>query len=143
MAMGVTAGAVRQWLKRARTGGRAALCSHPPPGPPPTLRRAQRAALPAVHGKGGEASGFLGDVWTTTCSAVVITRVVGVREQPAHSARLLRQRGWTVPTPIQRAIGFEPTDLFPCRAAGAGRREPCCAPRTRLCGLIRNFSRTP
>jgi hypothetical protein len=36
-ALGVIGGAVSQWLKRARAGGREALRSHPPPGPTPKL----------------------------------------------------------------------------------------------------------
>src|SRR5215211_1369000 len=64
-ALGVSAGAVSQWLRRAREGGREALRSHPPPGPTPKLTADQRAALPGVLAKGAEAHGFVGDVWTT------------------------------------------------------------------------------
>ena len=102
-ALGVTAGAVSQWLKRAREGGRDALRSHPPPGPIPKLTEAQRAALPAVLAKGAEAYGFVGDVWTTKRIAVVIKRTCGVSYHPAHISRLMRQLGWTVQKPIQRA----------------------------------------
>jgi transposase len=102
-ALGVTAGAVSQWLKRAREGGREALRSHPPPGPTAKLTDAQRAALPDVLAKGAEAYGFVGDVWTTKRIAVVIKRAFVVSYHPAHVSRLMRRIGWTVQKPIRRA----------------------------------------
>ena len=102
-ALGVTAGAVSQWLKRARQGGREALRSHPPQGPPSKLAEAQRAALPEILAKGAEAHGFVGDVWTTKRIAVVIKRAFGVGYHPAHVSRLMRQLGWTVQKPVWRA----------------------------------------
>jgi transposase len=102
-ALGVTGGAISQWLTRARSGGRAALRSHPPPGPTPKLSEAQRAALPGVLAKGAEAYDFVGDVWTTKRIAAVIKRVYGVSYHPAHISRLMRQLGWTVQKPVLRA----------------------------------------
>jgi transposase len=102
-ALGVTAGAVSQWLKRAREQGRAALRHRMPPGPAPKLTAEQRAQLPALLGHGAEAYGFLGDVWTTKRVASVIRREFGVRYHPAHVSRLLRQIGWSVQKPIPRA----------------------------------------
>jgi transposase len=102
-ALGVTEGAVSQWLKRSRTGGREALRSHPPPGPTPKLRDVQRAALPAMLAKRAEAYGFVGDVWTTKRIAAVIKRVFGVSYHPAHVSRLMRQLGWSVQKPVKRA----------------------------------------
>lgn len=64
-ALGVTGGAVSQWLKRARDGGREALRDRPPPGSAPRLTEAQREQVLAVLAKGAEAQGFLGEVWTT------------------------------------------------------------------------------
>src|SRR5947209_8685983 len=63
-ALGVTAGAVSQWLRRARDGGVAALRHRPAPGAPPRLSAAQREQIPALLARGAEAYGFLGDVWT-------------------------------------------------------------------------------
>jgi len=102
-ALGVTGGAVSQWLKRARDGGREALRSRPLPGPTPKLSEAQRAALPDALAKGAEAHGFVGDVWTTKRIAAVIERVFGVGYHPAHVSRLMRRLGWTVQEPIRRA----------------------------------------
>ncbi len=102
-ALGVTGGAVSQWLKRAREGGREALRTQPPPGPTLRLTEAQRKALPQVLARGAEAHGFVGDVWTTARVATVIRRESGVRYHPAHVSRLLRAIGWTVQRPIRRA----------------------------------------
>src|SRR5262245_42660912 len=64
VALGVTEGAVSQWLERGRAGGVAALRRRTSPGAPPKLSAAQRAALPALLARGPAAFGFRGDVWT-------------------------------------------------------------------------------
>jgi transposase len=102
-ALDVTEGAVSQWLKRARKGGVQALVHRMPPGPAPRLTADQVAQLPALLAYGAEAYGFLGDVWTTKRVATVIEREFGVRYHPAHVSRLLRQIGWSVQKPMQRA----------------------------------------
>ena len=61
-ALGVTQGAVSQWLARARDGGMQALYSRSPPGAPPRLSPAQLAELLALLARGAPAFGFLGDV---------------------------------------------------------------------------------
>ncbi len=91
-ALGVTEGAVSQWLKRAREGGR-----------PPKLTGDQRAQLPALLAQGAEAYGFIGQVWTTQRVAVVIERTFGVRYDPSHVARLLKRLRWSVQKPERRA----------------------------------------
>ena len=101
--LGVTRGAVSQWLKRVREGGRAALYHRPPPGRSKRLPTEQRAQLPALLAKGAEAYGFVGDVWTTERVAAVIFREFGVRYHPAHVSRVLRSIKWTVQKPIRRA----------------------------------------
>jgi transposase len=102
-ALGVTPGAVSQWLKRAREHGPAALHHRMPPGPAYKLTAEQRAQLPTLLAHGAEAYGFLGDFWTTKRVAAVIQRELGVRYHPAHVSRLLRQIGWSVQQPVQRA----------------------------------------
>jgi transposase len=102
-ALGVTRGAVSQWLKAARTGGRAALRRRPLPGAKPKLTTAQRAQIPALLAQSAETHGFVGDVWTTKRVVAVIARTFGVRYHSAHVSRLLRQIGWTVQKPIRRA----------------------------------------
>ena len=102
-ALGVTPGAVSQWLQRAAGGGAEALRNRLRPGPTPKLAPEQRARLPEVLARGAEAYGFAGDVWTTARVATVIEREFGARYHPAHVSRLLRAAGWSVQRPIRRA----------------------------------------
>lgn len=102
--LGVTGGAVSQWLRRAREGGgAAALRDRPPPGPTPKLTADQRAQIPALLAKGAEAYEFVGEVWTTRRVATVIARELGIHYHPAHVSRLLRTLDWSVQKPIRRA----------------------------------------
>jgi len=103
-ALGVSAGAVSQWCKRAREeGGVEALTRRPPPGMTPRLSAEQRAQIPALLAQGAEAYGFRGDVWTARRVAEVIRRTFGVRYHRDHVSRLLRQLGWSRQQPIERA----------------------------------------
>jgi transposase len=102
-ALGVTPGAVSQWLKRAAAGGVEALRNRLRPGPRPKLTAEQRARIPEVLARGAEAYGFVGEVWTAPRVAAVIEREFGVRYHPAHVSRLLRALGWSVQRPIRRA----------------------------------------
>jgi transposase len=102
-ALGVSEGAVSQWLKRGRAGGVEALKAHPPKGVPARLSAEQKAQIPALLAKGAEAYGFRGDVWTANRVAVVIERTFGVRYHRDHVGRLLREAGWSRQQPIERA----------------------------------------
>jgi transposase len=103
-ALGVSRAAVCQWLKCAREGGGvAALRRRPHLGGPSKLTVEQRAQIPALLARGAPAYGFGGDVWTAKRIAEVIWRTFGVRYHPDHVSRLLRQAGWSVQRPIQRA----------------------------------------
>jgi transposase len=57
-ALGVTAGAVSQWMRRAREGGGEALRRRVALGPTPKLTDAQREQLPTVLAQGVDASGL-------------------------------------------------------------------------------------
>jgi transposase len=103
-ALGVTSGAVSQWLKRARVDGvEEGLRAHPASGRPPKLTPEQRAQLPALLDGGAEAYGFRGQVWTCKRVVEVIRRTFGVTYDPSHVARLLHQLGYSVQRPIERA----------------------------------------
>jgi transposase len=102
-ALGVSEGAVSQWLKRGRAGGVEALGAHPPKGVAPRLSAEQKAQIPALLAKGAEAYGFGGDVWTARRVAEVIHRTFGVRYHRDHVGRLLREAGWSRQQPIERA----------------------------------------
>jgi transposase len=128
-ALGVTRGAVSQWLARARAGGREALRHQKPPGARPRLTTEQRAHLPGLLAKGAESYGFIGDVWTAGRVAVVIRRAFGVRYHPAHVSRLVRQLGWTQQKPVRRAsqrdevtIAAWRQDRWPALHAKRGKR---------------------
>src|SRR6266567_5385985 len=63
VALGVSEGAVSQWLKRGRAGGLEALGAHPPTGVTPRLTAEQKAQIPPLLAKGVEAYGLPGNVW--------------------------------------------------------------------------------
>ncbi len=100
--LGVSQGAVSQWRKAAREGGREALRRRPRGAKAPKLSAEQRRQLPALLAKGAEAYGFVGAVWTTRRVAEVIRREFGVRHHPAHVSRILKAIRWTVQKPVRR-----------------------------------------
>lgn len=102
-ALGVTEGAVSQWMKKAKTGGADALRQQPPPGPQPKLTEEQRAQLPALLAKGAESYGFRGEVCTTARVAVLIKEQFGVRYHPAHCSHLLRSINHSQQKPVELA----------------------------------------
>lgn len=115
-ALGVTRGAVSQWLARAREGGREALRHRPPPGATPRLTAEQRAQVPSLLAKGAEAYGFVGDVWTAARVGEVIRREFGVRYHPTHVGRILHSLSWTVQQPVQRATQRDEAAIAAWRA---------------------------
>jgi transposase len=103
-ALGVTSGAVSQWLKRARSEGvEEGLRPHPAPGPTTKLTPEQLAQLPTLLDRGAEAYGFRGQVWTCKRVGAVIQSTFGVTYHPAHISRLLHRLGYRVQRPSERA----------------------------------------
>jgi transposase len=102
-ALGVTEGAVSQWISKGKIQGPEALRHQPSPGAPPKLRPEQRARLPALLAKGAEAYGFRGQVWTAERVAVLIKREFGVSYHPTHCSRLLHAIKHSVQKPESRA----------------------------------------
>lgn len=102
-ALGVTEGAVSQWMKRVAEGGEDALARQPPPGAAPRLTEAQRIQLPDLLSKGAQAYGFLGDVWTQRRVQQVIQQTFGVSYHRDYVGVLLKAIGWSVQKPIERA----------------------------------------
>jgi transposase len=102
-ALGVTQGAMSQWLARGREGGVAALRTRTSPGAPGRLTAAQLTQLPTLLARGAPAFGFLGDVWTCARVAEVIKQEFKVTYHPAHVGRLLRTLGWSVQKPLEQA----------------------------------------
>lgn len=103
-ALGVTQGAVSQWLKQAREGGGPeALRRRKAPGATPRLTPTQRAGIAQLLERGAEAYGFRGDVWTRERVGQVIEREYGVSYHPTHVGRILRELGWTQQKPVEQA----------------------------------------
>src|SRR5215211_3060123 len=102
-ALGVTEGAVSQWMKRAREEGVEGLRHKPPPGATPRLSEDERAKLPELLARGAEAHGFRGEVWTCERVAIVIRREFGVSYHPAHVSRLLKALRQSLQKPERRA----------------------------------------
>jgi transposase len=102
-ALGVSKGAVSQWLRRAREGGPDALRHRPPPGAPRRVSAAQLARLPALLHQGPEAYGFRGQLWTRGRIAAVMHLEFGVWYHPSHVGRLLQAMRWSRQKPARRA----------------------------------------
>ena len=93
-ALGITSGAVSQWLTQARADGvEEGLRAHPASGRPPKLTPQQRAQLPALLDRGAEAYGFRGQVWTCKRVVEVIHHAFGVTDDPSPVGRLLQTLG--------------------------------------------------
>src|SRR5215207_4557736 len=102
-ALGVSEGAVSQWMKRAREEGTEALRHKPPPGAPSRLSDEQRARLPELLAQGAQAHGFRGEVWTCERVAIVIRTEFGVSYHPGHVSRVVRALGLSLQRPQRRA----------------------------------------
>jgi transposase len=102
-ALGVSEGAVSQWMKRAEEEGVEGLRHKPPPGVRPRLSTNQRATVTELLAQGAPAHGFRGDVWTCERVAQVIRKEFGVSYHPAHVSRVVRALGLSLQKPARRA----------------------------------------
>ena len=102
-ALGVTPGAVSQWVRTARQGGPQALRHRKPTGSPPKLSAGQRAQLSELLTRGPSSFGFSGEIWTRQRVAQVIKEQFGVSYHPAHVGRILRSCGFSLQKPALRA----------------------------------------
>lgn len=103
-ALGVTKGAVSQWLSAARLGGPEALRARPHPGGPARLVPEQKRLIPDFLGHGAEAYGFRGEVWTCRRIAKVVVQEFGVSYSRSQISRLLKELEWTPQVPLTRAL---------------------------------------
>ncbi len=110
-ALGVTPGAVSQWLTTAQQQGLDALRSRPRPGAPARLTEQQKQLLPDFLSHGAEAYGFRGEVWTCARVASVIEQEFGVVYHKDHVSRLLKALDWTPQKPLQRAVQRDETRI--------------------------------
>lgn len=102
-ALGVTEGAVSQWIKRGREGGEEALKARPVPGASSRLTQEQKAQIPGLLAKGAPAYGFRGEIWTASRVAQVIQQYFGVQYSRDHAGAILRKMGWSQQKPETRA----------------------------------------
>ena len=93
-ALGVSEGAVSQWMSRARAGGVEALRRHPAPGAVSRLSSQQLRRLPDVLKRGARWYGYADENWTYRRMAEVIEREFGVHYVEQHMAHLMRKIGW-------------------------------------------------
>jgi transposase len=78
-ALGVTEGAVSQWMERGRQGGVGGLRKRTPPGVSPRLNEGQKAELAElISNYDAEDYGFTGEVWTTRRISWLIGEKFGV-----------------------------------------------------------------
>ncbi len=103
-ALGVTEGAISQWMKRGREGGRQGLLRRKAPGAVSKLNAEQLAKLPDILGRGAVTYGFTGQAWTHPRIAKVIQQTMGVKYHPNHIPRILKKINWTRQKPRRRAI---------------------------------------
>jgi transposase len=102
-ALGVTDGAVSQWMSRAEEGeGKEALRRNVDTGPDKRLPDEDRQKLPALLEKGPEHYGFRGQVWTRGRVEKVIEREFGVSYHKTQVGRILDQIGWSLQRPAER-----------------------------------------
>ena len=101
--LGVTKGAVSQWMHTVKNEGMNALYASPHTGGPPKLSTAQHDQIPELLSQGAEAYHFRGEVWTCARIAKVIEWEFGVSYHPAHVSRILKALKWTPQKPLERA----------------------------------------
>lgn len=102
-ALGVTDGAVSQWISQAQQHGIEALYSRKHPGPRPALSQEDLDTLPDLLARGAEHYGFRGQRWTRARVRQVIGEYFGVWHSKQHVGRLLAQIRWTPQKPLDRA----------------------------------------
>ena len=91
--LGVTPGAVSQWLRRANLEGRDALRHRRDPGRASRLSEEQIGRLMMLLTGSPEAAGLQCEAWTRGMVRDLILREFGVSYHPAHVSRLVRSYG--------------------------------------------------
>lgn len=102
-ALGVTKGAVSQWMTRVAKEGEDGLTARPHKGASPKLTVEQKQVIPSILAHGAAAYGFRGEVWTCARIAWVIRQEFNVSYHKDHVSRLVKELGWTPQKPLERA----------------------------------------
>jgi len=102
-ALGVSQGAVSQWVSLGEGSGVAALYTQPRKPRDRRLGAEQLARVPELLERGAEHFGFRGEVWTRKRIVAVIKQEFGVSYTPVHVGRILKQMRWSSQKPVARA----------------------------------------
>lgn len=102
-ALGVTKGAVSQWMQRVADEDEEGLRARPHLGAMSKLTAEQKQLLPDCLSHGAEAYGFRGEFWNSARVGEVIWREFAVRYHKNHIPRLLHELDWTPQQPLERA----------------------------------------
>ena len=106
-ALGVTKGAVSQWLKKAKDvppeRQAEALRIKKSTGRKPAIRPEDRPSLVALIARGPEAFGFVGAVWTAGRVRALARRELGLHVSLTTVKKFLHQEGFSVQKPQVRA----------------------------------------
>ena len=103
-ALGVTKGAVSQWIKKAQKKGEEALKKVKPPGRPPRLSEEELAKLPDLLAKGASHYGYRGEVWTRNRVRRVLRGEFQKDFHETHVGRILKKIGWSYQKPKTKVI---------------------------------------
>jgi transposase len=102
-ALGVTKGAVSQWIKRANAvpaeQQAEALRVRKSNGRPPAIGREQRHPLEALVERGPQTFGFAGEVWTARRVQAVARRELDLRVGLTTIKKFLHEAGFSVQKP--------------------------------------------
>ncbi len=111
-ALGVTKGAISQWLKKARglapEQQAAVLRVKKSTGRPPAINPEQGQALTQLVERGPEAFGFVGNVWTTNRVRAVARRELGLSVGVTTVNAFLHGAGFSVQKPTVVATQKNP-----------------------------------
>jgi transposase len=111
--LGVSCGAVSQWLRRAVLEGRDSLRHRRDPGRASRLSPDQTARLATVLAASPRTAGVEADQWTRVLVRDLILREFGVSYHLAHVSRLLRTYGASfanAPSDSEGSSDFGPMD---------------------------------
>ncbi len=102
-ALGVSQGAVSQWVSAAEVGGVEALHTQARKKRETRLSADEMARLPELLERGAGYFGFRGEVWTRKRIGTVIKQEFGVSYTPVHIGRVLKAIRWSSQKPVERA----------------------------------------
>ena len=134
-ALGVTKGAVSQWLKKAKDvppeRQAEALRIKKSTGRKPAIRPEDRPSLVALIARGPEAFGFVGDVWTAGRVRALAQRELGIRVGLTTIKKFLHEEGFSVQKPQVSATQKNQKAVAGFRGGWANLKKGQSAPAQR------------